>query len=140
MSSWGAPTPACIIEFSNFLLQHKNQKSESKTVSDFCIIFILKGIMTFESQTDHGFCWKEIYIYIKINKNETGLKMENLTFVLFYLFIIIIIIIIIIKICFLSQYTFRIYILFIPKASLYIFCCLFLKLSKAFSVFLVFVT
>ena len=43
----GAPTHADIIEFSNFLLQLKNQKSRSKTVCGLSIILILKGIMTF---------------------------------------------------------------------------------------------
>ena len=47
VSFWGAPTHADIIEFSNFLLQLKNQKSGSKTVCGFSIILILKGIMTF---------------------------------------------------------------------------------------------
>ena len=47
VSFWGAPTHADIIEFFNFLLQFKNQRSASKTVSGFSIIFILKGIMTF---------------------------------------------------------------------------------------------
>ena len=46
-SFWGAPTHADIIEFSNFLLQLKNQRSGSKTVCGFSIILILKGIMTF---------------------------------------------------------------------------------------------
>ena len=44
---WGAPTHAHIIEFSNLLLQLKNQTSGSKTVSSFCIILILKGVMMF---------------------------------------------------------------------------------------------
>ena len=44
---WAAPTHADIIEFSNFLLQLKNQKSGSKTVCGFSVIFILKEIMTF---------------------------------------------------------------------------------------------
>ena len=35
------------IEFSNFLLQLKNERSGSKTLCGFCIIFILKRIMTF---------------------------------------------------------------------------------------------
>ena len=43
---WGAPTHADITEFWN-LLQLKNQRSGSKNVCDFSIIFILKGIMTF---------------------------------------------------------------------------------------------
>ena len=42
-----APTHADIIEFSNFFQQPKNQRSGSKTVRGFSIIFILKGIMTF---------------------------------------------------------------------------------------------
>ena len=44
---WGAPTHADIIEFSNFLLLLKNQRSGSKIVCRFSIILILKGIMTF---------------------------------------------------------------------------------------------
>ena len=44
---WGAPTHADVIEFSNFLLQLKNQRSGSKTVCGFSIILILKVIMTF---------------------------------------------------------------------------------------------
>ena len=42
----GAPTHVDIIEFENFLLQLKNQSSGSKTLCDFSIILILKGIMT----------------------------------------------------------------------------------------------
>ena len=44
---WGAPAQADIIEFQNFLLQLKNQRSGSKTVRDFSIMLILKEIMTF---------------------------------------------------------------------------------------------
>ena len=43
----GAPTHTDIIEFSNFLLQPKNQRSGNTTMSGFSIVFILKGIMTF---------------------------------------------------------------------------------------------
>ena len=43
----GTPTHAVIIQFSNFLLQLKNQRFGSKTVCGFSIIFILKEIMTF---------------------------------------------------------------------------------------------
>ena len=46
-SFWEALTHADIIEFSNFLLQLKNQRPGSKTVCGFSIIFILKGIMMF---------------------------------------------------------------------------------------------
>ena len=46
VSFWGAPTNADIIEFSDFLLQLKNQRSGSKTVCGFSVI-ILKGVMTF---------------------------------------------------------------------------------------------
>ena len=46
-SIWGVPTHTDVIEFSNFLLQLKNQTSGSKPVCDFSIIFILKRIMTF---------------------------------------------------------------------------------------------
>ena len=47
ISFWGTLTHSNIIEFSNFLLQLKNQRSESKTVCGFPSIFILKGIMMF---------------------------------------------------------------------------------------------
>ena len=46
VSFWGAPTNADI-EFSNFLLQLKNQKAGSKNVCGFSIFFILKGIIMF---------------------------------------------------------------------------------------------
>ena len=46
VSFWEAPTHTDI-EFSNFLLQLKNQGSGSKTVRGFSINLILKGIMTF---------------------------------------------------------------------------------------------
>ena len=36
-----------IIELKKFLLQLKNQRTGSKTVCDFSIILILKGIMMF---------------------------------------------------------------------------------------------
>ena len=47
VSFWIALTQADTIEFLNFLLQLKNQRSGSKTVCGFSIILILKGIMTF---------------------------------------------------------------------------------------------
>ena len=47
VSFWGAPTHADIIEFENFLLQLKNQRSGNKTMCGFSIILSLKGIMTF---------------------------------------------------------------------------------------------
>ena len=40
-------THADIIDVSDFLLQLKKQRPGSKTVCGFCIIFILKGIITF---------------------------------------------------------------------------------------------
>ena len=46
VSFWGAPAQADIIEFSDFLLQFKNQKARSKTARGFSISFILKEIMT----------------------------------------------------------------------------------------------
>ena len=51
VSLWGAPTHADIIEFSNFLLQHKNQRSKNKIVCGFSIIFIkVKESMHFVEQ------------------------------------------------------------------------------------------
>ena len=44
---WGAQTQADIIEFSNFLFQHKVQSFDSKTMCGFFIVFILKGTLTF---------------------------------------------------------------------------------------------
>ena len=46
-SFWGAATQADFIEFKNFLLRLKNQRSRSKTVRGFSIILILKGHMAF---------------------------------------------------------------------------------------------
>ena len=40
----------------------------------FSINLILKGVMTFQSQGVHPFCWTKIK---KINKNRTESKMEN---------------------------------------------------------------
>ena len=47
VSFWGAPTHGDITEFSNFLLQLKNQRSANKAMCDFSVILNLKGIMTF---------------------------------------------------------------------------------------------
>ena len=60
----GAPTHSDIIEFSNFLLQIKNQRSGSKTVRVAFLIFLF---------------WKEFLLSknIKFNKNEMKPKMEN---------------------------------------------------------------
>ena len=43
----GAPTQTYITKFSNFLLQLKNHRSESKTLCGFCIILILKEMTMF---------------------------------------------------------------------------------------------
>ena len=45
-SYFKAPTPADIIEFSDFCLQFKNQIRGNEIVCGFSIVFILKGIMT----------------------------------------------------------------------------------------------
>ena len=45
-SYFKAPTPADIIEFSDFCLQFKNQIPGNEIVCGFSIVFILKGIMT----------------------------------------------------------------------------------------------
>ena len=44
---WRATTHVDTIEFSNFLLQFKNQRSGSKTLGGFSIILILKAIIKF---------------------------------------------------------------------------------------------
>ena len=56
VSCWGAPAHADIIEFSNFMLQSKNQRSASKKVWLLSCFFFSKGIMTFQNQGVHGFC------------------------------------------------------------------------------------
>ena len=55
LSFWEAPTHASIINFSNFLLQLKNQTSGSKTVFGFSVIFILKK----------GFKVKEFMLFVE---------------------------------------------------------------------------
>ena len=56
----GAPTQTDITEFSKFLLQLRHQRSGIKTMCSFSLIFILKGIMTFQGQTVRVFCWTKI--------------------------------------------------------------------------------
>ena len=46
-SIFGSLTHTDIIEFGNSFLQLKNQRSGSKTMCDFSIILILKGVITF---------------------------------------------------------------------------------------------
>ena len=66
VSSWGAPTHEDITEFSNFLLQLRNQRSRRKTVRGFSVILILKEIC----QRVHVFCWTKIKTLIKIKWNR----------------------------------------------------------------------
>ena len=70
-SNWGAPTHAVITEFSNFFLQLKNQKSESKNLCGFSIILIFNGILAFS--------FFLLNKNINFNKNETESKIENPT-------------------------------------------------------------
>ena len=51
-------------------MQLKNQRSGSKTICDFSIFVILKGIMTFWSQRVHAFCWTKISTFIKTKGNQ----------------------------------------------------------------------
>ena len=71
----GYPTLADIIEFSIFLFQLKNQKSESKIVCGFSITYFGKnyGVLKLESP-----CFL-LSKNINFNKNETKSKMENPT-------------------------------------------------------------
>ena len=68
-----APTHPDIIGFQNFFLQIKNKRSRTKSLCDFSIILILKGIISFESQRIHAFYWAK-------TKNETESKIENPTY------------------------------------------------------------
>ena len=70
VSFLGAPTHADIIEFWNFLLQLKDQRSGSKTLCSFSIILILKGTMTFQSQRVHVFCWTKLSTLVKMKQNR----------------------------------------------------------------------
>ena len=49
---WVAPTQADKTEFPKFSLQLKNHRSGSKTMSGFCIVFILKGILMFRESKE----------------------------------------------------------------------------------------
>ena len=71
----GYPTLADIIEFSIFLFQLKNQKSESKIVCGFSITYFGKnyGVLKLESP-----CFL-LSKNTNFNKNETKSKMENPT-------------------------------------------------------------
>ena len=65
------PTHAGIIQFSNFLFQLKNQRSGSKSVYGFSIIFIFEG--SYDVLKSKNWCFKN-----EKNKSETQLKVENL--------------------------------------------------------------
>ena len=54
----------------NFLLQLKNQQSGNKPVCGFSITFIMKRVMTFQSQRVSAFWWKKIYTLIKTKRNR----------------------------------------------------------------------
>ena len=67
----GALTHADIIEFSNFLLQLKNERSGSKIVWLFCYVNFERNYDVFLSP-----CIL-LNKNINFNKNKTELKMEN---------------------------------------------------------------
>ena len=68
----GASVHAGIIEFSNFLMLLKSQRSGSKTVCRFSITFSLKGVMKFcwKGQRVCGFCWSRIKTFVKMRRNQ----------------------------------------------------------------------
>ena len=55
---------------SNFLLQLKNQRSGSKTLSSFSVTFVLKKIITFSSQRVHAFYWIKTSCLIKKRRDR----------------------------------------------------------------------
>ena len=69
-NTWGVPTQADIVEFSNFLLQLKNQRFWSKTPCGFSNIFNLKGINVLKSNSPCFLLNKNV----NFNKNETESK------------------------------------------------------------------
>ena len=76
VSFWGAPTHADIMEFLNFLLKLKNQRSGSKTVCGFSIIFYFERIYDVLKSTSPCFLLNK---NINFNKKKTESKMENPT-------------------------------------------------------------
>ena len=75
VSFWGAPTHADIIEFSNFLLQLKNERSGNKTVWRFYYFIFERNVWRFEVKSLCILLNKNI----NFNKNETESNIENLT-------------------------------------------------------------
>ena len=74
---WGAQTHADITEFSNFLLQLKNQRPENKAMCGCSIIFYPeRSYDTLSSKSLSFLLNKNI---INFNKNEMESKIENLT-------------------------------------------------------------
>ena len=71
---WVAPTHEDIIEFSNLLLQLKNQRSGSKTVWLFYYFNFERNYHVFKSKSSYILLNKNI----NFNKNETESKMEIL--------------------------------------------------------------
>ena len=67
---WGAPITQISLNFQTSCCNLKNHRSGSKTVCDFSIILILKGIMTELSQLVHVFCWTKIETLIKMERNR----------------------------------------------------------------------
>ena len=55
VSFWGAPTHADITEFSNFLLQLKNERSGNKTVWRFYYLFLKEMYDALKSRV-YAFC------------------------------------------------------------------------------------
>ena len=59
---------------SNIYLKVNIDTFSKEALRGFSIILILKGVMTFEGQIVHAFCWTK---NISFNKKETESKMEK---------------------------------------------------------------
>ena len=67
---WGAPTHEDIIEFQNFLLQLKNQRSGNKTVCGFFCYFRFERNYDVWKSKIPAFCWTKILTLIKTERNR----------------------------------------------------------------------
>ena len=67
---WGAPTHEDIIEFQNFLLKLKNQRSGNKTVCGFFCYFRFERNYDVWKSKIPAFCWTKILTLIKTERNR----------------------------------------------------------------------
>ena len=79
VSFWGTPTDTDITEFTNFLLQLKNQRPGSKTVCGFSNFFFFFHFERNYYVLKRKSPWFLLSKNISFNKNETELKIKTPT-------------------------------------------------------------